>query len=204
MISKNAMTFTYTVFLSSHPGYLTSHPLQLSYYLLFIDYSTSTVFVISNHYMYDIIWIRCDITTTLSDIKRLYSWHHIHTIPEYRTTAYMSYTTFVISLPQYYDKTPTIFLTLYSVYMIFHMVNEWKHNHCISHDIQCICVIKPTWLMTSQPVYVWNHTHCMYETIGTVYDITFPLPTTHHCLYVMAHTLFMTSSVLYMMSPYCV
>ena len=35
-------------------------------------------------YIYDIIWILCDITTILSDIKRRYSWHHIHTIPEYR------------------------------------------------------------------------------------------------------------------------
>ena len=51
------------------------------------------------------------------------------------------------------------------------MVNEWQHNECILHDTQCICVIKPTWLMTSQPMYVWNHNHCMYDTIGTLYDI---------------------------------
>ena len=35
--------------------------------------------------MYDIIWILRDITNTFPDIKRLYSWHHIHNIPEYRT-----------------------------------------------------------------------------------------------------------------------
>ena len=43
---------------------------------------------------------------------------------------------------------------------------------CIWHDTQCICVIKPIWLMTSQPMYVWNHTHCMHDTIGTLHAIT--------------------------------
>ena len=50
------------------------------------------------HYMYDIIWILCDITTTLYDIKSLYSWHHIHTIPDYTATVYdMTYTLIVTS-----------------------------------------------------------------------------------------------------------
>ena len=56
--------------------------------------------------------------------------------------------------------------------MTSHTENEWQHNDCIWHDTQCICVIKPTWLMTSQPMYIWNHTHYMYDTIGTLYDIT--------------------------------
>ena len=37
---------------------------------------------------------------------------------------------------------------------------------------RCICVIKPTYLMTSHPMYVWNHTHCMHDTICTLHDIT--------------------------------
>ena len=53
-----------------------------------------------------------------------------------------------------------------------HALNECLRNDCIWHDTQCICVIKSTWLMTSQPMYVWNHTHCMHDTIGTLYDIT--------------------------------
>ena len=51
------------------------------------------------HYMYDIIWILCDITTTLYDITRLYSWHHIHTLLWHHSHCN-------------YDKTPTMFLTL--------------------------------------------------------------------------------------------
>ena len=35
-------------------------------------------------------------------------------------------------------KTPTMCWTLYSVYMISHMVNEWLHNDCIWHDTQCM------------------------------------------------------------------
>ena len=69
-------------------------------------------------------------------------------------------------------KTPTMFWTLYSVYMTSHMVNEWQRHDCIWHDTECICVIKPTWLMTSHLMYVWNHTHCTHDTIGTLYGIT--------------------------------
>ena len=80
-----------------------------------------------------------DITSTLflntdplyTTCHTLHLWHHCHCN---------------------YDKTPTMFLTLYSVYMTSDTVNEWQHNDCISHDTQSICVIKPTWLMTSHPM----------------------------------------------------
>ena len=52
------------------------------------------------------------------------------------------------------------------------MVNEWQCHDCIWHDTESICVIKPTWLTTSQLMYVWNHTHCTHDTIGTLYGIT--------------------------------
>ena len=51
-------------------------------------------------YMYDIIWILCDITTALYDITRLYSWHHIHNIHDITPTVYdMTHTLLVISQP---------------------------------------------------------------------------------------------------------
>ena len=58
------------------------------------------------------------------------------------------------------------------MYMTSHIVSEWQHNHCIQQHTYCICVITPTWLMISQPVYISNHTHCMYDMIGNLYDIT--------------------------------
>ena len=52
------------------------------------------------HSMYDIMWILCDITTTLYDITRLYSSHHINTIHDITPTVYdMTYTTLVTSQP---------------------------------------------------------------------------------------------------------
>ena len=50
------------------------------------------------HYMYDIIWILCDITTTFYDITRLYSSHHIHTTHDITPTVYgITYTLLVTS-----------------------------------------------------------------------------------------------------------
>ena len=92
-------------------------------------------------------------------------------------------------------------------------MNEWQHNDCIWHDTQSICVIKPTWLMTSQPMYIWNHTHCMYYTIGTLFDITStlddntPLSVCHgphsvydiiYIIYNVTHTVCMTTQALYL------
>ena len=106
-----------------------------------------------------------------------------------------------------------MFLTLYSVYMTSHMVNEWQCHDCIWHDTQCICVIKPTWLMISHPMYVWNHTHCMHDTIGTLYDITStlaentPLFVSHGThsvydiiciIYDVTHNVSMTTQALYL------
>ena len=84
----------------------------------------------------------------------------------------ITYTLLVTSQLCNYEKTPTMFLTLYSVYMTSHMLNKWQRHVCISHDTECICVIKPTWLMTSHLMYVWNHTHCTHDTLGTLYGIT--------------------------------
>ena len=113
-----------------------------------------------NDYMYDIIWILCDIknlfmtpkdcihdiTSTLSLTSHplyttwhtLYIWHHSHCNC---------------------DKTATVFLTLYSLYMTSQTMSEWQHNDSIWHDTQCICVINPLdW---------WHHNLCMYEITPT-------------------------------------
>ena len=160
MISHYDVTFTYTVFMSSHPVYLLLHPLSLSYYLQFIDESTSAIFVISNHYMYDIIWILSDITTTIIDIKDSI---HVITSTIFLNTDPLYTSRHTLHLWHHshcnYDKTPAMLLTWYSVYMRSHPLNEWQHNDGFWHDTQCICVIKPTWLMTSHL--------CTYETTPT-------------------------------------
>ena len=80
--------------------------------------STSAICVISNHYMYDIICILCDITTTFTDIKTLYSWHHIHNIPEYRTDSIRHNILYTC------DITATLTIT--------------RHLQYFWHDPQCI------------------------------------------------------------------
>ena len=111
------------------------------------------------------------------------------------------------------DKAPAIFLTWSTVYMRSHPLNEWQHYDGFWHDTQCICVIKPTWLMTSHPMYIWNHTHCNHDTIGTLHDITStladstPLFLCHGTnsvydiiciIYNVTHTVCMTTQALYL------
>ena len=130
----------------------------------------------------------------MCDIKPLYVWHHMNSMWHHNLSLWHNKTVFITPrLPYSWHQThciphdihstcditatvtmtrPTMFLTLYTGYMISYMVNEWQQNDCIWHDTQCICVIKPTWVMTSHTMYVWNHTHCTYDTIGTLYDIT--------------------------------
>ena len=74
-------------------------------------------------------------------------------------------------------------------------------------------LIKPTWLMTSHPMYVWNHTHCMHDTIGTLHDITSTLAdntplflchfknSVYHIICIIhdvTHTVCMTNPALYL------
>ena len=104
-----------------------------------------------------------------------------------------------------YDKTPAKFLTWYSVYMRSHPLNEWQHNDGFWHDTQCICVIKPTWLMTSQhsvlmtphSAYVWHPLHCRWHCIHSftsnqiIYDVTSISGMTLHRLYQILHPLYL-------------
>ena len=202
MISHHAMTFTYTVFMSSQPRYLSSHHCSwaITYSLLirarlpYVWYQTT---ICVKSYEFNVISQPLlltsqdcihDITSTIflntdplnTTWHTLHLWHHSHCN---------------------YDKTPAMILTWSSVYMRSHPRNEWQHNDCIWHDTKCICVIQPTWLMTSQPMYVWNHTHCMHETIGTSHDITSTLADNIPMFLCHGTTLFMTSYVLYMMWP---
>ena len=87
---------------SCHHTQDTCHRIQCSWannysvliiaYLQYVWYQT--------HYIYDSLWILCDITTTICDITRLYSWHHIHTLHDITPTVYdITYTLLVTSQP---------------------------------------------------------------------------------------------------------
>ena len=92
----------------SHPLYSCHHTQDTCHHIQgswAITYSLLTIAHLQyvwyqTHYIYDIIWILCDITTTLCDITRLYSWHHIHTIRDITPNVYgITYTLLVTSQP---------------------------------------------------------------------------------------------------------
>ena len=75
-----------------HCSWAITYSVLLIAHLQYVWYQT--------HSMYDIIWILCDIATTLYDITRLYSSHHIHTINDITPTVYdITYTLLVTSQP---------------------------------------------------------------------------------------------------------
>ena len=122
--------------------------------------------MISNHYIYDIIWILCDITTTSTDIKRLYSWHHIHNIPEYRTNCIRHNIHYTCHI------TATVTMT--------------RHLLCFWHDTQCIWD-RTRWMndkqrlyLTWYPMYLCNQTHLTNDITTYVRMKPHPLHAWHH------------------------
>ena len=49
------------------------------------------------------------------------------------------------------------------------------HTHYIRHVVHCICVITPTLLRISQPLYVWYHIQYMWDILSTILMTSFPL-----------------------------
>ena len=75
-----------------HCSWAITYSVLIIAHLQYLGYQTN--------YMYEILWILCDITTTLYDITGLYSGHHIHNIPDITPTVYdMTYTLLMTSQP---------------------------------------------------------------------------------------------------------
>ena len=113
------------------------------------------------HSMYDIIWILCDTTTSLYDITRLYTWHHIHTIADITPTVYdMTY-------------TPLVNITAI-VTMTRHLLCFWHYTKCIRHltwwmndNTMTVSDMTPNVTVYSNTLDWWHHTLCMYEITPT-------------------------------------
>ena len=125
-ISHHAVTFTHTVLMSSHQhtfhrihcGWAITYSVLIIAHLQHVWYET--------HYMYDIIWILCDITTNLYDIARLYSWYQFHTIHDITPTVYdMIYTTC--------DITASLTMTRHLLYFWHYTQGIW-HLTCWMND----------------------------------------------------------------------
>ena len=93
----------------SHPMYSWHHTQYIWYRIHWGCVITYSVLFIPQlpyglyrpHSMYDIIWILCDITPTLYDITKLYSWQPIHSIHDITRTVFdITYTVLVTSQPR--------------------------------------------------------------------------------------------------------
>ena len=104
----------------SHTLYLCHHTQDTCHHIQSSWAITYSVLIIAHvqyvwyqtHYMYDIIWILCDITTTLYDITILYSWHHTHCI--------------WCHIHSTCDITATVTMTRHLLYF-------WHYTQCIRH-----------------------------------------------------------------------
>ena len=153
--------------------------------------------------MYDIICILCNITTTFTDKKRLYSCHHIHNIPEYRTDCIRH------NIHYSCDITATVTMT--------------RHLQYFWHDPQCIWGLtrwmndNTTTVSDMIQMYLCNQTHLSNDITPYVHMKPHPLHAWHHMHFTWHHIhsywqhtivslswhklCFMTSYVIYMMSP---
>ena len=125
-------------------------------------------------------------------IKSIFSYSLLSAI-RVVSSEYLRLLIFLLALmiPACVSSSPA-FLMMYSAYKLNKQGNNikpwrvwqynhyiWHHTHYIWHHIHYICVITPTVLMTSCPLYVWHHNQRMM---------------TSYALYMASHPFFMTSN----------
>ena len=195
MISHHGMNFTHTVFMSSRLGYLSSHPLQLSYDLQCIEYTTSAICVISKPlYVWQHMNSMWHHNNSLRHHKTLfmtpqphYSWHHLHCIWHHihftcdLTALWLwknTYTVLHIILRVYshgeWMTMPRLYLTWYQKYLC----NQ-------THLLDNITTYVP---MKSHPMHAWHHRHFLWHHIHSCWQHTIVCMSCHTlCLWNHMH-----------------
>ena len=210
-----------TVFMSSHPLYLTSCLLYLCYHIHPIDDITATTWKVlhpvylGHHipYVFDKISTKYDITTLCVDVttlgicvtsfalqmtlhplyhtKQQYLWCHIH-FRHNRT-------------PPVSDIAPTVSLSSQPLHwyhthfcITSHPHSVWHHMHYIEHHIQSLCH-HTTLLMTSQPLYMKPHPVCRATYTLYMRHRSHHLCLHTHCIDNITRILCMTSHSPYML-----
>ena len=180
-ISHNCMNFTHTVFMSSCPGYLSSHPLQLSYDLQFIECTTSAICVISNplyvwHHM-NSMWhhnnsLRHHKTVFMTSQPH-YSWHHphciwyhIHSTCDHTALWLWKYTYYVFDIIlSVYDISHGEWMTMPRLYLTWYRTYLWNQTHLLD-DITTYVRMK------SYPLHAWHHRHFIWHHIHSCWQQT--------------------------------
>ena len=187
-------------------------------------------------HMYDIICTTEDITSTLSHQATIFTtshplqaWDHSPCIRHRTNTIFAITASPLITHPLLYHNTPTIGITSYGLYITSYPLLMSSHYctydsttltyettwsmqfkiytiHVTSQLI--VCVMTPTVLRASHPLFVWHHTRHWYSIFCTLEDITSscyeikPPFLWHHTHYIWHHIdiISVTTSTLLMIS----
>ena len=155
-----------TIFMTSHPLYLTWYPLYLCHHIHWIDDITPTQFMRS-HLLYMTTSYPFYMTSQPLNVCHHNNSFYYITPFACRTsnTQYVKYHTLykaphphlMISHHIIYDITCTVFITSPSLYL------KWPLH---------ICVITTSLLMVSDQLYVWHHKHFTYAIVWTLHNVT--------------------------------
>ena len=187
-------------------------------------------------HMNDIICTKEDVTFTLSHKATIFmishpiqAYHHSPCIRNDTNSVFVITTSPLKSHPLLYDITPTICVTSYALCMTSYPL--LMSSHYFTYDStnltyettssmefkiytipvtsqSLVCVITPTVLRASHPLFVWHHTRHRYSIICTIEDITSSLYEIkapflwHHTHYNLHHinAISVTTSTLLMIS----
>ena len=142
------------------------------------------------------IYFRHDITPPVSDTHQLYLchhncstditpafvWHHTHYMCDIICTIYnIISTAYVITLLYLWQHKLAIETTSSMQFKIY-TIPVTSQSH--------VCVISPTVLRASHPIFVWHHTQHRYSIICTIEDITSSLMKSNHHFYDITPTVF--------------
>ena len=153
--------------------------------------------------MYDIIRTTEDVTYTLSHQDTIFmtshplqAWHHTPCIRHHTNCIFVITTSPLLSYPLLYDITPTVCVISYALYITSYLLIT--SSHCCTYDStsltyettssmqfkiftihvtsqSLVCVITPTVLRPSHPLFVWHHTRHKYSIFCTLADITYSI-----------------------------
>ena len=192
------------------------------------------------HHLHD-RWHHIHSITTdhsIYDVTSTSAWRHTHSIRHCTHCVLVITTPPLISHPLLYDITPTVYVTSCALFIRAHPLLI-SSNLCTYDSTKpiyettsskqgniytiyvtsqpLICIITPTVLTTSHPLFVWHHTWHMYSIFCTIEDITstiydikppFLWPHTHyiwhriHAISVITSTVLMISHKLYGISSH--
>ena len=123
----------------------------------------------------------------------LQAWHHTPCVRHRTNCIFVITASPLISNPLLYEITPTISVTSYALYTTSYPLLMSSHYftndstsltyeatssmqfkiytiHVTSQSV--VCVITPTVLRASHPLFLWHHTQHMYSIFCTIEDIT--------------------------------